>query len=99
MIRRMATGLWKLFSINSLTCLWNLHESQDSGKCSRSSQDKKDRCKSTDSFHKEFPRYRLDLDASVDKKADDQCIKYRDNSSFCRRSDTAVDTSQDNHRA
>ena len=36
---------------------------------------------------------------SVNKKADDQCIKYRDNSGFCRRSDTAVDTSKDDDRA
>ena len=79
-------------------CLWNLHQSQDSGECSGSSQDEENRCEGTDRFHQDSPDI-ADMDALVYKKADDQCIKYRDNSGFCRRSDTAVDTSKDDDRA
>ena len=36
-------------------CLWHLHQSQDSGKCSGSCQNEEDRCESADRFHKNRP--------------------------------------------
>ena len=75
-------------------CLWNLHQSQDSGECSGSSQDEEDWGESTDRFHQNPPDI-TDVDAPVNKKADDQRIKYRNNSGLCRRGNTTVDTAQD----
>ena len=78
-------------------CLWNLHQSQDSGKSSGGSQNEQDWCESADGFHQNPPDI-TDVDAPVNKKTDDQRIKYRNNSGLCRRGNTTVDTAQDDDR-
>ena len=78
-------------------CLRNLHQSQDSGKGSGGSQNEQDWCEGTDGFHQNPPDI-TDADAPVNKKADDQRIKYRNNSGLCRRGNTTVDTAQDDDR-
>ena len=75
-----------------------LHQSQYSGEGSRGCQDEQDWCKSTDRFYKDRPDI-TELNALVYEQTDDQGLKSGDNSSFCRRSNTCVDTSENDDRA
>jgi len=70
----------------------------ETGTGSRGCQDEQDWCKSTDRFYKDRPDI-TELNALVYEQTDDQGIKYGDNSSFCRRSNTCVDTSENDDRA
>ena len=77
--------------------LWYLHQSKDSGEGGRCCQDKKNRCKGTDRFHKNRPDI-MDLDTLVYKQTDDQRVEYRDNGGLSRRSNTGINTSEDDDR-